>query len=242
LHRGTKEHPMRAVTIAAMIAMTFGGIAVAQPSPAEPTLTVRGQGRAQVAPDHANLTADVVTKAQSAEAATAAHRDRAQRAANALRDMKPDGVAIEQSVFRLDETRPPPTPAGSPGRGNPEYRAVTTFELKMTRLDAVDKAVTALASTGLFEVRNLRFGIDEKNAGLAAARRNAVEDARERATTYADAAGVRLGDIVRIDDTEMRGPREFAVSAPMARNVQVMPPETLTLSASVAITWRIAPK
>lgn len=192
--------------------------------------------------DHANLTVEVVSKAQSADSATATHRDRAQRATNALRDMKSEGVEIEQSTFRLDETRPPPSPAGAPNRNNPEYRAVTTFELKMTRLDTVDKAVTALASTGLFEVRNMRFGIDEKNAGMAAARKNAVDDARERATTFAQAAGVRLGDIVRIDDTDSRGPREFAVSAPLARNVQVIPPETLALSASVAITWRIAPK
>jgi hypothetical protein len=233
---------MRAVIMAAVIALAFGSLAAAQTSPIEPTLTVRGQGQARVAPDHANLTVEVVTKAQTAEAATAAHRDRAQRAANALRDMKTDGLDIEQSTFRLDETRPPPSPGGTPNRGSPEYRAVTTFELKMTRLDAIDKAVTALASTGLFEVRNMRFGIDEKNAGMAAARKNAVDDALERATTYANAAGVRLGDIVRIDDADLRGPREFAVSAPMARNVQVTPPETLTLAASVAITWRIAPK
>jgi uncharacterized protein YggE len=91
-------------------------------------------------------------------------------------------------------------------------------------------------------MRGMRFGIDERNAGLATARKKAVEDARERANTYADAAGVRLGDIVRIDDTEARSPRDFAVPASMARNVQVIPPETLTLTASVAITWRIAPR
>ncbi len=232
---------MRAVIMAAVIALAFGSLAAAQSSPPEPTLTVRGQGQARVAPDHANVTVEVVTKGQTADAATAAHRDRAQRAANALRDMKPDGLEIEQSTFRLDETRSPPSPT-APNRTNPEYRAVTTFELKMTRLNAIDKAVTALAATGLFEVRNMRFGIGEKNAGMAAARKNAVDDARARAITFADAAGVRLGDIVRIDDTEMRGPRAFAVSAPMVRNVQVTPPETLALSASVAITWRIAPK
>jgi uncharacterized protein YggE len=231
---------MRTVILAVALAVTFGSVTAAQPvSPTESTLTARGQGRAQVAPDHASLTVDVVTKAQSPQAATAAHRDRAQRAANALRDMKSDGLEIEQSIFRLDEVRPPPV---APERGNPEYRAVTTFELKMTRLNVVDKAVTALASTGLFEVRNMRFGIEERNAGMATARTNAVDDARQRATTYAQAAGVRLGDILRIEDTDARGPREFAVSAPLARNVQVIPPETLTLSASVAITWRIAPK
>ena len=34
----------------------------------------------------------------------------------------------------------------------------------------------------------------------------------------------------------------LAAGAPMARTVQVTPPENLTLSASVTMTWRISPK
>jgi uncharacterized protein YggE len=188
------------------------------------------------------MTVEVVTKGKSLDAATAAHRARAQRAVDALRDMKKDGLEIERSVFRLNEVRPTPRPSANQGRVETEYRATTTFELKSTRLDKIDGTVTALAATGLFEVRNLRFGIDEKSPGMKAARKNAVDDARDRATTYADAAGVQLGDILRIDDTESRGPRAFAVSAPTMRGVQVVPPETLALSASVTMTWWIVAK
>jgi uncharacterized protein YggE len=237
-----KEHTMRAALLAIAMLAALSSTVTAQPAvPGESTLTVRGQGRALVAPDHANLTVEVVTKGRTPEAATAAHRERASRAADALRGMRADGLAIEQSTFRLDEMRQP-VPHAPPGRGEPEYRAVTTFELKMARVDAVDRTVTALASTGLFEMRNMRFGIEERNAGVATARKNAVDDARLRATTYADAAGVLLGDIIRIDDTEARSPRDFAMPVAMARNVEVIPPETLTLTASVAITWRITPK
>jgi hypothetical protein len=227
--------------IALIVSATAGaaqGVAAGDRMAANPTLTVRGEGHVEVPPDHARLTVEVVTKGKSAEAATAAHRDRATRAAEALRGMQNTGVRIERSVFRLDQIRVPPVPA-MPDRFNTEYQAVTSFQLKMSRLDAVDSAVTAIASTGLFEVRNLRFGIDDKNPGLNAARKNAIDDARERATAYAQAAGVKLDAIVRIDETDFRGPREFAVAAPMAGSVQVAPPETLTLSASVTVTWRI---
>jgi uncharacterized protein YggE len=234
---------MRSPTIAAIVLVIICGPAIAQPAHrAEATLTVRGQGEAMVAPDHATLTAEVVTKGKSIDTATAAHRARAQRAASALRDMKKDGLSVERSVFRLNEIRTPPRPNASQGRGEPEYQAVTSFELKSTRLEKIDGTVTALAATGLFEIRNLRFGIDEKNPGMKAARKNAVDDARDRAMTYAQAAGVQLGEILRIDDTETRGPRMFAVSAPMAHGVEVVPPETLTLSASVTMTWRIVAK
>jgi hypothetical protein len=234
---------MRSTILVAAILMLFAGSSAAQTaSPREATITVQGQGRVQVPPDHANLTAEVVTKGRSLEAATAAHRDRAQRAASALREMAKDGLAIERSVFRLNEVRHPASSASSQRREETEYQAITSFELKSTRLEKIDATVTALASTGLFEVRHLRFGIDEKNPGMKAARRNAVEDARERAETYAQAAGVVLGDVVRIADTDTRGPREFAAAAPLARSVQVVPPEHLTLQASVTITWRIGAK
>lgn len=224
----------------AIVAACCGNASAQPPAPREPTITVLGQGRVQVAPDHASLTVEVVTKGRSLEAATASHRDRAQRGVNALRDMKNVGLEIEHSTFRLNEVRQP-GPSSNRDRTETEYQAVTAFELKTTQLDRVDSIVTALAATGLFEVRNLRFGIEERNPGMNAARKGAVQDARERAETYAQAAGVQLGEIVRIEDTEMRTPREFAVNAPMMRSsVQVVPPEALTLSASVTMTWRIA--
>jgi hypothetical protein len=237
---------MRTPIMAAIVLMISAGSGMAQGSVGErasivPTLTVRGEGRVEVAPDHAKLTVEVVTKGRSSEAAASAHRERATRAAGALRAMAKDGVQIERSLFRLDEIRPPVNPR-SQAQGETEYQAVTTFELKMARLNSVDEAVTAIASTGLFVVRNLRFGIDDKNPGLGVARKNAVDDARERATAYAQAAGVALDAIIRIDETEFRSPREFAVAAPMARSMQVTPPETLTLSAAVTMTWRIVAK
>jgi uncharacterized protein YggE len=232
--------------IAAAVLWAVGSnLAAAQPvADREPTITVQGAGRVQVPPDHANLTVEVTTKGRSLDAATAAHRDRTQRAVNAIHDRKDDGVALVRSTFRLGEVRNPPPPGPGPQRRDDvEYQAVTTFELRMTKLDKVDGAITALAASGFFEVRNLTFGIDEKNPGINTARRNAVEDARERATIYAQAAGVQLGSVLGIEDTEQRGgPQLLAAGAPMARTVQVTPPENLTLSASVTITWRLTPK
>jgi len=231
---------MRALLIAAALTIFSSATPMAQTS-IEPTITVQGQGQVRVAPDHAELTVEVITKGRSLDAATAAHRDRATRATNALRDMKKDGLEIEQSSFRLNEMRLPPNP-GSTGRGEAEYQAITSYELKLAPVDKVDAVVTSIAAGGLFEVRGIRFGIGERSPAMNGARKNAVEDARNRANVYAQAAGVQLGDIVRITDADARTPKEFMAAAPMARNVQVIPPETLALSATVTITWRIGAK
>ena len=236
---------MRHLVAAAVLLTLAQGAAAAQPvADREPSITVQGSGRVQVPPDHANLTVEVVTKGKSLDAATATHRDRTQRAVNAIHERKDDGVALVRSTFRLGEVRSPPPPPGSgpQRRDDAEYQAVTTFDLKLAKLDKVDGAITALAASGFFEVRNLTFGIDDKNPGVNAARKPAVIDARERAAVYAEAADVQLGNIVSIEDTEQRGPQLLAAGAPMARSVQVTPPENLTLSASVTMTWRITGK
>ncbi|MGE3146523.1 MAG: SIMPL domain-containing protein [Pseudorhodoplanes sp.] len=233
---------MRSAIAAGLATFLLTLPAAAQPLLPEriPSLTVRGDGQADVAPDHARLTVEVSSTARSLEQATAQHRERADRALTALRGMAGNGIAIERSTFRLDQVRQPRVPEQAPRPGDIEYRAVTTFELKSKKLESIDAAVTAIAATGLFEVRNIRFGLDEKSKGLNEARRNAVQDARERAQIYAQAAGVQLGDIVEITDTEPRMLRPVAVEPMMARsNVPVIPPETLTLNAGVTITWRI---
>lgn len=203
-----------------------------------PVITVRGDGRAEVPPEIARLSAEVVTKGRTLQAATDAHKTRATQAASALKAMAKDGVEIEQSLFRLDQVRQPPTPQGTP-RPDTEYQAVTSFQIKVTKLANIDAVITAIASTGLFEVQNLRFALDDKNDALDIARRNAVADARNRATVYAEAAGVQLGDIIEITDNEPRMFREVAASPMAARSMQVSPPENITVTAGIAMTWRI---
>jgi uncharacterized protein YggE len=229
----------RTVLALALMPLLLSGAAAQPATPREATLTVRGDGHADVPPDHARLTVEVTSTARSLEQATAQHRERADRALTALKGMAGNGIEIERSNFRLDQVRPQRVPENPPRPGDVEYRAVTTFELKTKKLGAIDAAVTAIAATGLFEVRGIRFGLDEKNAGLNDARRKAVEDARERAGVYAKAAGVQLGDILEITDTEPRMFRQVAAEPMMARNMPVIPPETLTLNAGVTITWRI---
>jgi len=216
----------------------------ALPAPAQPAadrgpiITVRGDGRAEVPPEIARLSAEVMTKGRSLQAATDAHKTRASQAAAALKGMARDGVEIEQSMFRLDQVRQPPAPQGAP-RTETEYQAVTSFQIKITKLADIDLAVTAIASTGLFEIQNLRFALDDKSNALDIARRNAVADARNRAKVYAEAAGVQLGDIIEITDNEPRMFREVAAAPMAARSVQVAPPENITVTAGISMTWRI---
>jgi uncharacterized protein YggE len=215
---------------------------LADPAPAQPAgdrgpvISVRGDGRAEVPPDIARLSVDVVTRARTLDAASSQHKERAAKASAALRALAKDGLMIEQSNFRLDQVRQPAPQQGS--RQETEYQAVTTYELKTTKLDAIDAVVGVIAETGLFEMRNVRFGLDDKSNAMDIARRDAVADARRRAQVYAEAADVQLGEVIEITDSDPRVLREFA--APMAaRGMQVAPPETIAATAHVTMTWRL---
>jgi uncharacterized protein YggE len=209
----------------------------AQPFPAaEPSLTVQGEGRVDVPPDYAALTVEVETKSKTAADATTAHTARATRAMEALRDMKPAGVEVVRSNFRLGEIHTPAPPSRQP---ETEFQAVTTFELKMTKIDAVNDAITKIASSGLFRIGNLRFAMNADNPAVKEARKRAVTSAREKAQTYADAASVQLAAILKIEDSESHGPVMYAAKAAGPRSVQVVPPDNLTMTATVSITWRI---
>lgn len=238
---------MKMTTAGVVAALMLATPSLAQPALERgPAITVRGDGRAEVPPDIARLTAEVVTKARTLETASNAHKERATKAAAALRAMAKDGIEIVQSNFRLDQVRQPvqphqPVQPQSGQRAETEYQAVTSFEIKSKKLDTIDAAVTAIAATGLFEIRNLRFGLDEKNDALDIARRNAVADARQRAKVYSEAAGVQLGEVIEITDSEPRMFREVAMSMSADRSMQVAPPENIAVTAGITMTWRIKP-
>lgn len=213
--------------------------AAAQQNTRLSTISVQGEGRVETAPDHARLTAEVVTRGKTLEAATAAHRERATKADGILRGMENDGLKIERAVFRLDQSRLPAPPGQR--QPEPEYEAVTSFSLKTDRMASVDQLVTKIADSGLFEIQNLNFGIEERNPAIAAARRDAVADARERARTYAEAAGQQLGEVLEMSDNSARPMRDMAAPMAMRASMKVSPPDTLSVTATINMIWRIVP-
>jgi uncharacterized protein YggE len=236
---------MRSLLIAAIVLVACPrlGLAQAPSSLPTPTVSVHGEGRVEVPPDYANVTVEVETRGRTAAAATSSHEARAAQATSLLQELKPQSVEVVRSNFRLTEQRNQTSPTNPNRQVENEFLAVTSFELKMTRMDTVDAAITKIAASDFFLVRNSRFGLNDNNASADTARKRAVANARSKATTYAEAAGVQLGEILKIEDTEAQPPVMFAAQGPAAaRSVQIVPPETLTVTASVTITWRIAGK
>ncbi|SDR63204.1 Uncharacterized conserved protein YggE, contains kinase-interacting SIMPL domain [Rhizobiales bacterium GAS191] len=207
-----------------------------------PVLTVEGNGRAEAKPDQARLSASVSGKAATLEAAVEASQNVATRAEALLQSLKGEGLEVERSNFSLAENRPPYPVPGAPQAAppTPSYTATTTYSLKIGRLDRLNAVIGKLASSGLLEMHAVSFSVlDERNV-LDEARRKAVADARHQAETLADAAGVRLDEIVTISNTRAT-PRSFAAAGMAApQSVEIVPPDTLGFDASVVMSWHIS--
>jgi uncharacterized protein YggE len=204
-------------------------------------LTAEGSGQAQAKPDFAHITAAVSAKAQNLDSAVQAEQDSVARANTLLQSLAGDGVEVERSNFSLAADRPPYPKPDAP-QPPPSFTATTTFALKATRLGALNGVVSRLASSGLFELQAVSFEVADMRQPLDEARRNAVADARHKAQVLADAAGVRLDDILTVSDANA-APRVFGAAEMRATSsLLVIPPATLSFAASVSISWRISPK
>lgn len=212
--------------------------AYAQTAPARDTfIAVAGEGRVNVAPDYAEFFADVSTRGDSLDAATKQHTDRATKALAVLRGLSKQGVSVERSSFRLEQNRPPRANAAKQPAS--DYRATTTFAVKADQLASLNEVISAIAAAGLFEVRTIRYGIKDEERAIDDARRAAVKNARRQAEVYADAAGVKLGEILEIFDGVAQNLGSEAALRAATPNVQVAPPATIPFRAGINIKWRI---
>jgi uncharacterized protein YggE len=243
-----------AVSVSFSLALPTLAQSASQEGGREPVLTVLGKGSYEVKPDVARFRATVSSEGKTLEAAIKQHDERATRAAAILQGLKASGLEIEKSSFRTSERRiqKPVTTAQMAQGQRPQsvldgYTAWTEFHLKSTSLERLNQLVTKLADSGLFNFQAVQFNVVQERAALNQARRAAMLDAREQAQAYAEPVDLELGQIVSITDGEAQPPDGYA-DLPARRagsgpyTVQIIPPSVVEFSASVNVTWRIAPR
>ncbi|GAA3219456.1 SIMPL domain-containing protein [Dactylosporangium siamense] len=85
------------------------------------------------------------------------------------------------------------------------YRCVAAFSVESTDLDGVQRLLVDLVAAGANEIDGVDFDVTTKRELRAEARRKAVAAARAKAELYAEAAGVRLGAVLHIEDVDVDG-------------------------------------
>jgi len=191
--------------------------AMAQQNPAtqpSPRISVTGEGEVSVAPDMAILNLTVLREGDTARAALTASSEAMKQVLAALkeagiaeRDLQTSGLNIQPRFAQPGKERnvePKIT-------GYTVSNALTVRVRKLAEAGAIlDKAV----SLGVNQGGGIVFAKDDLKPTLTEARKLAVADAVARARTLAEAADIRLGKILSIEEQSIL-PRPMPYGAPM---------------------------
>ncbi len=122
------------------------------------------------------------------------------------------------------------------------YECQASFAVESSNLDDVQELLVDLVAAGANEIEAVDFDVTGKGELRAEARRQAVVAARRKAELYAEAAGVRLGTILHIDDVDpdrVGNERYRGHGSGGAASAEDLAPGHVVVSAAVILGYAI---
>ena len=159
------------------------------------TIVTPGVGRLTVQPDVVTIRLGVAITRPTASAAREAAAVTMAAVLDAVANAGVNRGDLRTSLVSLGPITDYSSERGPQVTG---YQLTNTVEVTVRDLASAGGVIDAGLSAGASSLDGLDFRLDDPTAGQDQARRAAVDDARNRATTLADAAGVTLGSIVGI--------------------------------------------
>jgi uncharacterized protein len=230
---------MRALAVLLLSATLTMPLSVRAEEAQPPMITVTGTGTVEAAPDIATLSIGVTSQGDTAAAALSANSAaleavmaRLTAAGIEARDMQTSNLSINPNWTGYDS-------ASVTGPVISGYVATNMLTIRVRQLDGLGAVLDAAVADGANTLNGLSFGLADPEPALNEARKEAVADARARAELLATAAGVKLGGILSISETQA-----YSEPVPMFRADASAAPVPvaggeLGLSANVTILYKI---
>ena len=165
----------------------------------ETTVSISATGSVEKTPDIAVMTTGVQTEARTAVEASA---ENARQMAAVFKAVEKAGIAekdMQTSNFSLSPRYDYSSRAGSQRLVG--YTASNQLSVTVRDLDKLGETMDAIISAGSNTFNGLQFALDDPSEALDEARREAMQEARERAELYAAAAGLKVKRIVTISES-----------------------------------------
>lgn len=210
--------------------------------PPVPSVSVVGEGEVHAQPDQASVTMGVTTEAKTAAEALKANSE---RMSELIKTLKANQVA-EKDILTSNFTVSPQQVFDRDGKaprivGYMVTNQVTVKGLGVNRVGAI---LDAVVQVGGNQIHGVTFSIADPQTHLDSARRKAIEDAHHRAAVYADAAGMRVGKPLLIQEQSASPPRPMyaqAMRGVAAAEVPIAAGEQ-AISAQISVTYAILDK
>lgn len=179
------------------------------------TVFVTASGQAKTDPDKAVVRVAVETTADTAQAAREQLAENTSRMRQALLEMGLSEDQMSTVHYDLDRDHRRPPPEQRDGEVEIRYRGYHVMEITLTDLDRVGKAVDTAVNNGATRVDGVRFTLtqetrrDLKQQALT----DAMGNAKNEATTVADAASLELRKVHTIETGRSGGPHRYLETA-----------------------------
>ena len=215
-----------------------------QPGSALPVLVVSGNASVMAAPDQATVRLGIVRQAPSAQAA----QEQANAAAQEiLAAVQKAGVATNQIQTARLVLTPVYASRNPDSRDVPRivaYNATNSISVRLENLSIVGSVIDAGLKAGANQIEGVGFGLRNDLPSRQQALKQAVEEARSKAQTMADALRVNLVEVLEVSEGGVsildRAEPIFAARA-VAAETPVSPGQ-IEVRAAVTIRYRISPK
>ncbi len=239
---------MQRYLVAAILLLLATSVVVAQPAPPPPgperqprLLTVTGNGDVFARPDRATVRLGVDTQAKTLQAAQDENARAMGQVIGRIRALGVPDRNIQTatfSVYPITESQPNrpdlPVIVG--------YRVSNVVSVRLENLTLVGRVVDAALAAGANRVEGISFELRDDLPLRQEALRAAADEAKSKARTLAEAAGVRLGPIYSISEggVSIVQPFQggFARAAAEAAPTPVLPGE-IQVRAGVTIAYVI---
>lgn len=161
--------------------------------------TVSGTGEATAVPDTAMVSLGVTKTASTVEEA----QNQVNETINTItKDLKQLG--IEEKDIKTSNYNVNPNYDYTSGKNTVTgYTVNANLDVKVKDIEKANKAVDAATKDGANQIGNVQFVLnDEKKKELEnQARKKAIDEAKEKAKSISDAAGIKLGKIINIQES-----------------------------------------
>ncbi|MCO5092804.1 SIMPL domain-containing protein [Bosea sp. (in: a-proteobacteria)] len=207
-----------------------------------PRISVAGEGEVAVAPDMAILNLTVLREAETARAALTANSEAMRQVLAALKEA---GIAARDLQTSRLSIQPHYSEPGKDRNVHPRitgYSVGNTLTVRVRNLADAGTILDKAVGLGVNAGGGIAFVKDDLGPTLTEARKRAVADALARAGTLAEAAGVKLGRVLSIEDhSTTPQPVQFSPIRRMAAEAVPLEGGENSYRTQVTVVFEIAP-
>lgn len=201
-------------------------------------VTAFGAASVRAAPDVARVRASVIRIEQTPAKAFGSTNVAVQAVRDSLRKIGVQDSAVHGSRLGLA--------SAWDGYGEQRkflgYRCSASFVIELVDLDRLQHMLVEIVAAGAHHVDGVEFDVRDKPALRAQARRDAVEAAKRKAELLAEAAGVKLGSVIHIEDVdpERLEREQYGHGVGGASATDTLAPGHVVVAAAIALGFSIA--